>query len=135
MIMILCLLLLLLLLLSLLFRKNLKINVVSWTSHIIVSPKYYRKFLKKIILKIEFCSKMGGYQNSNYINSIKLPGFAAARTDVREFRIVVIPCDSTWSTLAVEYQNGKIHTAFAIEMVCCSMASWIATRSYSYKTK
>ena len=37
---------------------------------------------------------------------------AAASTDVREFRVVVMP-------------------ALAMEMVCCSMASWIATRSVS----
>ena len=36
--------------------------------------------------------------------------FAAARTEQRELRVVVIP-------------------AFAMEMVCCSMASWIATLS------
>ena len=35
-------------------------------------------------------------------------GFAAANTEVRELRTVVIP-------------------ALAIEMVCCSIASWIAT--------
>ena len=39
-------------------------------------------------------------------------GFAAASTEVRAFRIVVMP-------------------ALAIEMVCCSIASWIATRSSS----
>lgn len=39
-------------------------------------------------------------------------GFAAARTLVLEFRMVVIP-------------------ALAMEIVCCSIASWIATRSSS----
>lgn len=37
-------------------------------------------------------------------------GFAAAKTDVRELSLVVIP-------------------ALATEIVCCSMASWIATLS------
>jgi hypothetical protein len=37
-------------------------------------------------------------------------GFAAAKIEVLEFNMVVIP-------------------AFAIEMVYCSMASWIATQS------
>lgn len=40
-------------------------------------------------------------------------GLAAARTEVLEFRTVVIP-------------------AFAMEMVCCSIASWIATL-YAWK--
>ena len=39
-------------------------------------------------------------------------GFAAARMEVRALRVVVIP-------------------AFEIEIVCCSMTSWIAVRSES----
>lgn len=39
-----------------------------------------------------------------------MSGLAAANTEVREFRIVVIP-------------------ALAIEMVYCSIASWMATLS------
>ena len=39
-------------------------------------------------------------------------GFAAASTDVLAFKMVVMP-------------------ALAIEMVCCSIASWMATRSSS----
>lgn len=42
---------------------------------------------------------------------LPMRGLAAARTDALEFRIVVIP-------------------AFAIEIVCYSIASWIATLSY-----
>ena len=47
--------------------------------------------------------------------SSKLPktGLAAARTEQREFNMVVIP-------------------ALAMEIVCCSIASWIATRSSSF---
>src|SRR5271156_2334837 len=39
-------------------------------------------------------------------------GFAAARIEVRAFKVVVIP-------------------ALEMEMVCCSMTSWIAVRSES----
>lgn len=85
----------------------------TWDAMALSAPSSLISLTMKMLSNLDRIELWNSIYSAACFRSSYLPktGLAAANTDVLEFRIVVIP-------------------AFAIEIVYCSIASWIATLSY-----
>lgn len=96
----------------------------------------------KIISKRDKMVGMKSMLSSPFVSSQR-PNteLAAASTEQREFRVVVMPacrgsqdvsfCSVSCVSAVTESGFTDVADTLAMEMVCCSMASWMATLSSS----
>lgn len=96
--------------------------------------------MMKIISKRDRMVGMKSMLSSPFVSSQRpYTELAAASTEQREFRVVVMPAWEESHVLACLQHsdcillslNAQRGDTLAMEMVCCSMASWIATLSSS----